>query len=372
MIFTTIIIFLVVLAVLVVVHELGHFLAARAFGIRVDEFGLGFGPRLFGKSFTSKKHGTTIYTLNAIPFGGFVKIFGESPDADSISGPDSSRSFVNKPRWVQATVLAAGVVSNFIFAWIIVSLGFMAGLPVSPESYTQYANRIENVRVLVASVDAGSPAEKAGLAAGDTLAVPSIEALQSAIAQSHGNPVLISYKPVDINAPTSTVSITPVQGIIAGQYAIGVVTEDAATLRLPVFLAVWEGGKFTIHMMTATAQGIYALLVGLFQGDRSVLSQVSGPVGIANLVGQAAHIGFVYLLVFTALISVNLGVLNLVPFPALDGGRILFVIIESVIRRPIKPAIANTINGIGFALLLLLMAVVTCHDIFHLIFTKGQ
>lgn len=359
---STILIFLIVLAVLIVVHELGHFLAARAFGIRVDEFGLGFGPRLFGKSFTSKKHGTTVYTLNAIPFGGFVKIFGENPDADSMSGPDSSRSFVNKPRYVQVIVLAAGVFFNFLFAWLIISIGFLAGLPVSPSSYEQYASRIHDPHIIVASVSAGSPAEKAGLVAGDTLFIPSISSFQTTIAQSQGRPITLEYK----RTATTSVSITPVQGLIADHYAIGIAMEDAGTLRLPIHLAIWEGLKFTVHLISATAQGIWALIVGLFQGNRALLSQVSGPVGIATLVGQAAHIGFTYLLVFTALISVNLGVLNLVPFPALDGGRIFFVIIESIIRRRIKPSIANTVNALGFGLLLILMVLVTYHDIAHI------
>ncbi len=325
------------------------------------------GPRLYGKSFTSQKHGTTIYTLNAIPFGGFVKIFGENPDADSIDGLDKSRSFVHKPRWVQAIVLAAGVFCNFLFAWIIISIGFLGGIPVSPESYTQYAEHIQNPRILVSSIVTGSPAEKAGLTAGDTLFIPSIESLQTAVAESGGKPVTIQYAPAGAAATAAplSVSITPATSTTPGKYAVGIAMENAGTLRLPVHLAVWEGGKFTLHLISATAVGIYDLIAGIFHGDKALLSQVSGPVGIAHLVGEAAHIGFTYLLVFTALISVNLGVLNLVPFPALDGGRIFVVLIESIIRRSIKPSVVNTINAVGFSLLLLLMAVVTYHDIFN-------
>ena len=365
---STIIIFIVVLAILIVVHELGHFLTARAFGIRIDEFGLGFGPRLFGKSITSAKHGTTIFTLNAIPFGGFVKIFGENPDADSMTGPDAHRSMVNKPRWAQAIILAAGVFFNFLFAWIIISLGFMiGGLPVSPDSYPQYASQIRNEHVIVSDVTAGSPAAKAGLASGDTLLISSITALQNTVAQSAGKPISLQYKPISGNLAATSTLITPIQGVIPGQYAIGISMEDAGTLRLSPIAAVVEGFHFTVHLITTTASAIWGLIGGLVHGNKALLSGVSGPVGIARIVGQAAHLGFAYLIVFVALISVNLGVLNLVPFPALDGGRILFVAVEAIIRRPIKASIANTVNSVGFVLLLILMAAVTFHDVIGLI-----
>ena len=126
----SIIIFLIVLVVLILVHELGHFLVAKACGIRVDEFGLGFPPRI-----ASVKYGETVYSLNWIPFGGFVKIFGENPDDDSISGPESPRSMVNKPKWQQVLVLIAGISFNVIFAWILISVGFMSGLPTPISAY---------------------------------------------------------------------------------------------------------------------------------------------------------------------------------------------------------------------------------------------
>ena len=375
--FFTIIIFIIVLAVLIIVHECGHFFAARAFGIRVDEFGLGFGPRLWGKKVVSAKHGETVYTINAIPFGGFVKIFGETPDESSMSGADSARSFVNKPRWAQVVVLAAGVIANFLFAWIIISGGFLFGMPVAPDSYPQYASSIHDERITIVDVSTGSPAAKAGIVAGDTLesiniaatahsvsaAPQTIDQIQAVVDQSGGAPLQIMYEDHGIQKEAD---ISPVQGIVSGRYAIGIGMNNAGTLSLPLPLALLEGGRFTWHMMDETVVGFRDLVVGLFHGDRALLAQVSGPVGIASLVGEAAHVGFTYLLTLTALISINLGVINLVPFPALDGGRILFVIIEAIIRRPIKPVVANTINSVGFALLLLLMVVVTYHDIVKL------
>lgn len=343
----TVILFLFVLAVLIFVHELGHFLAARACGIRVDEFALGFGYRLW-----SKKKGETTYALNLIPFGGYVKIFGENPDAESISGPDSARSFIHKPKWQQTIVLAAGVAFNFIFAFIIIVAAFMFGVPASTESYPQYLDRMDNSRVTITYVEPSSPAEIVGLKPGDTITeFVSVEDAQNAIADSRDKGIIISGK-----------NVMGREGIVEGKYAIGISMDKVATLRLPIHLAIYEGARFTLHMINSVALGIYDLVAGMFAGT-SKLSSVTGPIGIAGLVSDAASLGITYLMMFTALISINLGVLNLVPFPALDGGRILFVLIEAIIRRPIKPVVANTMNAIGFALLILLMIVVTYKDI---------
>lgn len=346
----TVIIFLIVLAVLIFVHELGHFISARACGIKVSEFAVGFGPRLLKWT-----KGETTYSLNIIPFGGYVKIFGENPDEESINGPESSRSFVNKPKWQQIMVLAAGVFFNLIFAWIIISLAFVSGVPASIDSYPQYSDRMENPRIVITYVEPGSPAEKAGVKAGEEISgFSSVEDVQKYINES-------SDKGVKINGR----EIVATQGIVEGKYAIGIAMDKVSTLQLPLHLAIFEGAKFTVHMTKAVAVGIYDLVGGMFKGTSS-LSSVTGPIGIAGLVGDAASLGFTYLLLFTALISINLGVLNLVPFPALDGGRILFVLIEAVIRRPIKPVVANAINALGFSLLILLMIVVTYRDVVKL------
>ncbi len=346
----TVIIFLIVLAVLIFVHELGHFISARACGIKVSEFAVGFGPRLLKWT-----KGETTYSLNIIPFGGYVKIFGENPDEESISGPDSSRSFVNKPKWQQVMVLAAGVFFNLIFAWIIISLAFVSGVPASVDSYPQYSDRMENPRVVITYVEPGSPAEKAGVKAGEEISgFTSIEDVQKYISESGDKGVKINDR-----------EIVATKGIVEGKYAIGIAMDKVSTLQLPLHLAIFEGARFTVHMTKAVAVGIYDLVAGIFKGTSS-LSSVTGPIGIAGLVGDAASLGFTYLLLFTALISINLGVLNLVPFPALDGGRILFVFIEAVIRRPIKPVVANAINALGFSLLILLMIVVTYRDVVKL------
>lgn len=367
---TTTILFLIVLAILVFVHELGHFLAAKKFGIRVDEFGLGFPPRMFGK-----KYGETVYSLNWIPFGGFVKIFGESPDSESLEGPDKNRSLVAKPRWQQVIVLIAGILFNFIFAWILISFAFMAGVASSKESYAEkYPTHFQDSRIIVSLVNPGSPAAGAGLKGGDVIVgftsgatqikgdTLDIEAIRTEIAASEGKPVTFSIKRGEEIVEKNVVAE---RGIIADKYAVGISMDEVGTLSLPAHYAIYEGGRFTVHLIIGTATGLFDLVVNAFRGEAN-LSSVTGPVGIAGLVGDAAGLGFAYLCMFTALISINLGVLNLIPFPALDGGRILFVTIEAIRRKNISPKIANTVNAVCFGLLLLLMLIVTFKDVWNL------
>jgi len=254
-----ILIFLIILLVLVLVHEFGHFFTAKRFGIRVDEFGFGFPPKLFGFKF-----GGTEYTFNLLPLGGFVKIFGENPDDTNTYGPEADRNFINKPKYQQAIVLFAGVFANFLLAWLLFSIVLMIG--------------------------------------------PS---------------------------------------------------------KLSFFSAFWEGMKFTLFITKETVLGLYALIVESLQG-RGSLESITGPIGIIKIVGDAYNVGFSYLLSFTGLISINLAVINLLPFPALDGGRLFFLLIEKIKGSRISPKVANTANMIGFGVLILLMLFVTYHDVINL------
>lgn len=362
----TAIIFLIVLAILVLVHECGHFLFAKKFGIRVDEFGLGFPPKIWGK-----KIGETEYTLNWIPFGGFVRIFGENPDDSSINGQDKMRAMVHKSRWKQAIVLFGGILFNFLFAWVLVSTAFMAGVSASREDYAKYTHRISDSRIAVTQVSKGSPAERAGIKPGDAI----VGLLSGSITLSNdtlvipvirdtierGQPIALALRRGEV---ATTTVVLPQKGIIADKHAIGIAMEDVGTLRLPIHLAIWEGGKFTLHIIAGVAYGIYDLVSGIVHGNAD-LSAVSGPVGIASLVGDAARLGFVYLLMFTALISINLGVINLVPFPALDGGRLFVLLIEAIRRKPLRPQAINRMNTIGFIILLMIMLLVTFKDLFN-------
>lgn len=361
----SLIIFIIVLAVLIFVHELGHFLAAKWSGIRVDEFGLGFPPRL-----ASFKKGETVYSINAIPFGGFVKIFGEDLGAEEASSPeDKRRNFASKPKGVQAFVLAAGVLFNFVFAWLLLSVGFMAGMPASES----YSDRVSDPRLVVVSVASDSPAFSAGLSAGDVIKSvsvsgvskesPSPEELQGAISGSGGSEISLV---VERDGDKKDIAVTPEKDAASGAYMIGIGMDRVGTLRLPPHTALLEGLRMSWRILADTAGAVGNIIAGAFRGE-SRLADVTGPVGMVGIVGAVSSLGFSYLISFIALISINLAVINLIPFPALDGGRLLFVAIEAVKGSPIKPKVAQTLNAIGFFLLIALMAAVTYRDILNLI-----
>jgi len=364
----SIILFIIILAVLILVHEFGHFIVAKKSGVRVDEFGLGFPPKIW-----SKKFGDTLYTLNAIPFGGFVKIFGEDSHSEEIKSENRHTSFVYKPKWVQALILVAGVAFNIIFAWLLISTTFMVGVP-SPDGYSSFGE-VENAKLTVTAISPESPASVAGLQTGDNLLFVSSsvgsaqdegltpENIQNIIGESKGEQIEILYKRGDKDVTTAFVE--PKINTETGKRYIGIAMDDIGVLKLPIHTAFLEGARTTYLFTKATVVGLGDFLwkIVTFKSD---FSQVSGPVGIASMVGEANSLGFVYLLSLISIISINLAVINLVPFPALDGGRLLLVFIEVLIRRPISPKFVMWLNTIGFVLLILLMLVVTGHDIIKL------
>ncbi len=367
----SIIIFIVILFILVVSHEFGHFIVAKKSGIRVDEFSFGFPPKLFGKKF-----GETTYNVNLLPLGGYVKIFGENPDEDSMTGPDSKRSFINKPKYIQAAVLFAGVTMNLLVAWLLLSVGFMSGLPTSLGAAPK-GSIVENQALTITSVLANSPAEIGGLKTGDkisslttitdsTLLLSSnisAESLQSFVKNHGDEEIKVSL----IRGQESMeVIVTPKTNDKSDVAMIGISMDTIGTLKLPIHKAIWEGLKLTLSISVSTIVGFYNLIYTALIGQGSMES-LTGPVGIVGVVGDAAKFGFIYLLSFTALISINLAVINLIPFPALDGGRLLFLLIEKIKGSRIKPQIANAANMIGFGLLMILMVVITYHDIIKLL-----
>jgi len=363
----SIILFIIILAVLILVHEFGHFIVAKKSGVRVDEFGLGFPPKLL-----SKKFGDTLYTLNAIPFGGFVKIFGEDPHGEEIKDVDKSTSFYYKPKWIQASILVAGVVFNIIFAWMLISVTFMIGVPAT-EGHSQWGEVVD-AKMSITAVAPNSPAALGGIQTGDTVLFVSsensfaqgesltTENIQKVIGESVKK-VEILYK--DSEGATQTAFIEPKIDDEFGRKVIGVSLDKVGILKLPIHYALIEGARTTYLFTKATAIGLGDFLWNVVT-LKSDFSQISGPVGIAGIVGEASGLGLVYVLSLVAVISINLAIINLVPFPALDGGRLLFVLIESITRRPINPKFAIWANTIGFLLLITLMVVVTGHDIFRL------
>lgn len=360
----SVLIFLGVLFVLVLVHELGHFAVAKWTGMRVDEFGIGFPPRLFGV-----KKGETEYTFNLFPVGGFVKIVGE--DLDDVSKTDP-RSFTKKNKWAQGAVLLAGITMNILFAWLLVTVAFTMGV----ESSVTEEEATESARLTVTNVLPGSPAERAGLAPGSLVKSVSadgdtLEDLKpstfSAFVESHGDtPLTVFYiagEELRVAQLTAEKSIIPND---AERPAVGVALSLVDTVERSLLESAKDSFVYTVTGLRDITLGIGSLIFDAvrFKAD---LSQVAGPVGIVGLVGEASAYGITALLMFTAFISLNLAVINVLPFPALDGGRLLFVLIEAVKGSPIRAEYAGMLNTVGFFILILLMVAVTWNDVTRLI-----
>ena len=363
----SIILFLIVLAVLILSHELGHFIVAKKSGVRVDEFGFGFPPKI-----AKFKKGETTYSLNLIPFGGFVKIHGE--EGQEAHDP---RSFGSKPIWTRSLIISAGVIFNVVLAWILIVAGFSLGMPVGVSSAPKGAE-IKNQKVVILEVAKNSPAEQAGILAGDELAgFSSVGEASSFISRNAGKEIEIKLKRNDrhlAGKPPSggltakadfSVKITPRINPPAGEGALGIAMDEIGTVKLPIHRAVIEGTKMTYNVVVGTAVSLFYFVVGAIKGDVG-LGAIAGPVGIAGIAGSAAKFGFVYFLSFIAFLSINLAIINILPFPALDGGRLLFLLIEKIKGSPVSPKISSVVHGAGMAILLTLMLMVTYRDILKL------
>ena len=364
----SILIFIVILLVLVLVHEFGHFFTAKRFGIRVDEFGFGFPPKLF-----SRKYGETEYSFNLFPLGGFVKIFGENPDEENTNGPNSGRSFINKPKWKQAIVLFAGIFANFLLAWLLFSFTFMSGFPTSVGAEAPGA-KLTDVHLVITSVADKSPAQIAGFEPGDkiisvqsgkdNLSEINTDTLKSFVL-AHGIEIIkIGYLRGE-NTAENFIKVIPQINVDNGAPMIGISIDEIGIEKMPVLRAFKEGMIFNLSVAQNTFSGLYTLIKEAILG-RGSLESITGPVGLVGIVGDVSHLGFAYLISFTGLISVNLAIINLIPFPALDGGRLLFLLIEKIKGSRINPKITNTVNTIGFAILIIFMIIVTYHDIIKL------
>jgi len=364
----TILLFLLVLVILIVVHELGHFFTAKLAVMRVDEFGIGYPP----KAYTMFKKDGTEYTLNWLPFGGFVKIHGED---DSASGSPSPDSFASKPRIVQAIVLVAGIVMNIVFAWILISISLGLGMPRALSA--EEAAVTPGSELVVSHILADSPAATAGLTPtdvivsaerGDVVFTGTDAGAFTAFVAS-GEPESPITFTVERNGEVKTIEATPATGVVESdpsRYALGLGVAALGTVAVPWYEAPIQGALMTWELIKQVAVGLVAFFGSVFTLSAD-LSEVAGPVGIAGAVGDASATGIVALLTLTAVISINLALVNLLPLPALDGGRLLFVAIEAVTRKPIPQGAANIANTLGFAFLILLMVAVTASDIFKLL-----
>lgn len=352
----TIIIFIAVLLVTVIVHEWGHFYAARKSGMRVEEFGFGIPPRLF-----SWKKGDTIYSVNALPIGGFVRIAGEN-GLEGQTPPE--KQFDTKPWYLKSIVLVAGVIMNLLLAFVLFTAAYSIGMPASTPEGTP----------TIVSVTPGSIADEFGVAIGDTITevivngrvidAVNTQNLHDAITRGEGT---VSMTIVSSKGQEKILTHEFLQNEATEDRRIGIAVEPIATIRLPLFAAMHGAALQVAHLCVGIWQTLGTLLGGLFGMNDGGVDGLMGPVGLAREVGGAASIGFTYLLAFTAAISVNLAVLNILPFPALDGGRLLVVLLEAVTRKRFSPTVVGIIHTVGFLLLLALMLVLTVGDVRRLL-----
>jgi regulator of sigma E protease len=362
-----ILIFVLILIALIIVHEFGHFIVAKFFKIRVDEFGIFFPPRLFAKKF-----GETEYSINLLPLGGFVKIFGENYD----EGKNDPRSFVSKPRYQQALVIVAGIAFNLIFAWLVISAGYMAGLPTAAEH--KGFGTVTNQEATVTGLRADSPAQKAGIMPGDSVkrvetATDSIDtkvlnsqqstAITAFITSHSEESVVIT---VERNNEEKIFLAKAAEGLVPDRKVIGIELADIGILKLNPIQALGQGAILTWDITKSTAVGLAGFFKQIFTASAN-FNEVAGPIGITVYGASAIKEGFAAAAVLTALISINLAIINLVPIPGLDGGRLFIIIIESIIRRPVSPAVVMKLTIAGFLLLITLMIVVSYHDIARLV-----
>lgn len=345
---------------MVLVHEFGHFIMAKRAGMKVEEFGFGFPPRLWGI-----KKGETLYSINAVPFGGFVKIQGEDGGES-----DKPGSFTSKSTFKRFGVIAAGVTMNFFLAVFLLILGNFFGLRIGLVDDENIPTGVKDPQIQIIQVVGDSPAEKAGLKLLDEIkgfrfsdgAVKNVintKDVQDTVAQYAGQKIKILIKRGGDNLEKE---IEPRINPPAGQGAMGIQLAMTGVVTYPWYEALWRGAYDAVILTYNTIVGYYLLFSTLlFKG--SLIADVSGPIGIATLTGQAARVGINYLIQFVAMISINLAVLNFIPFPALDGGRAVLLGLEKLRKRPLNKKLENLINSVGFSLLIALMVYVTIKDI---------
>lgn len=347
----TVLIFFAIILVIVLVHEFGHFIFARQGGIKVEEFGFGFPPRLFG--WRGKE---TLYSFNLIPLGGFVKIKGEDeeiPESDSFSAKSISR---------RALILAAGGIFNILFGFILLSFLAWYGLP----ALSLEEKAAERNKVVIMNVLEDSPAEKLGLKPGDILISgesPNLKTEFSSffqakefIEKTKGEEIKFVYL-----RKGKELQLTVMIGPEKDKY-LGVAMANLTILKERWYKSPLRGAAMTWETIKGTAFGIYSLVKNLIIRE-PVLDMVAGPVGIISVVNYSLGFGAVFVIHLAALISISIAVLNLFPFPALDGGRMAFLLLEAILRKPVNQRIASFVHAVGFSLLIILMLVITYFDI---------
>ena len=353
--FIAILLFILLLGALVLVHEWGHFFVARKFGVRVEEFAFGFPPRIASVT----KNGVR-YALNLFPIGGYVKIYGEGGE-----GSGDPAGFSPRPGWRRIAIIAGGVVMNAVLAWVLFSASHAIGLPTVLED----SDPAPDARVTVIAVDPDSPAGSSGIKFGDAITavgttgaevmVTAISEVQEFIDAHRGTEVSILLHRGDEDI---AVRVTPRANPPEGQGPLGIAMVRAGIVSVPWWRSPLEGAKTTWDVLSLTARALWDTASRLLsQGE--VGADVSGPVGIFVFANETRQLGVAYFLRLIGVLSVNLALLNILPIPALDGGRVLFLFIEKVRGVRVNEGLEQGVHTVGFVLLLMLILAITYRDI---------
>lgn len=355
-----IIVFILILSVLVLIHEFGHFLMAKAFGMRVEEFGIGLPPR--AKALFTK-YGT-LFSLNWLPIGGFVKLYGE--DYEDETQLASKEAFFNKPVWQRALVLLAGVTMNFALGVVLFGIVYsVLGIPT----------KTNNIRIV--EIRPGSPAQEAGFPLESVIkkitfekkdySFSSTDEFVRVIDQLKGKKIDIL---LSIKDGEKAYQVTPRENPPAGEGAMGVALSNMEMVKYPwwqmPFRGVVVGMEEAVSWGKEIMKNLWMVLSRIFTG-KGVPKDVSGPIGIYQVSKEVYKFGWTAVLQFMGVLSVNLAILNIMPFPALDGGRIVFLGIEKIIGKKHKNKIEGYVHTVGMILLLVLMLLITARDIVRLI-----
>lgn len=350
----SVIVFILVLSLLILIHEAGHYFAAKASGVLVEEFGFGLPPRIWGK-----RIGETLYSINLLPFGGFVRLHGELGE-EEITQPE--RAFLNKSKKKRAGIILAGVFMNFVLAIVAFSIVY---------SFSGIPKTTNNVKIL--EVDSNSPAQAAGITAGDIVRkvgntnITSISQFTSIVNENKGKKIKLDVERNEGGQPsTKTFTITPRENPPENQGALGVYISSTEVYYPPTwqrpFVGVYYGFKDALYW-GKTVVLAFAGIFGTLLHGHAPADVGAGPVGIFAITSAATAIGALSVINLLGILSVNLAILNVIPFPALDGGRLFFIGVEAVIGRKVVPKVEATVHTIGMIILIVLLLLITIRDV---------
>lgn len=356
-----VIISVISLLILITIHELGHFVMAKKFGVKVEEFGMGLPPRLFGKRF-----GETLYSMNALPIGAFVRMLGEEKSSDD------PRSFSTKPIWQRAIIVAAGVIAFWVITAIIFTfLGFTSGIPASVPD--DFENGISNISVQIIGVSADSPAADAGLRLGDTIIsmkddvdeLLDVTTVSSVQEFTKGRDLIVLS--VIRGQETLNIAVSPRLDPPKGEGAMGIALSRTAFLHYSWYEAPIKGIELTGRLTSQIVLAFVSIITDIIV-DREVPegAQVAGPIGIVEMLSNSITVGIPSFLYFIAILSLYLAIFNALPIPVVDGGHLMFMAIEAIRKKPVSENIQHKIQTAFFVLLISLFVWVSVQDIIRI------